>query len=302
MKRGNGEWWVVDDDGNHYRFSPNGMYRGTFGRSGRGPGELLQVGYIAPYRADSAIIFDVGNRRATVVDSRGTAARTFPWPATDPLSVQELTNGEFAANVAVRTAASVGHPLHRFTSSGDLIVSFGGDDAKPVGPDWQPHRWIVRGRRDSTVWALTNTKPTLQEFSRTGRLNWEWKLPIVADWARPRPIRGRPPTMPYQVGNAWWDVASKTVMVTVWYPGENASRAFGRSEYVDGIASPRVESYARFASSLLVVVRPADRRVIATRRVPGMVLGFVGRDQTIAVLEAGGTSDVVRTYRVSIKP
>jgi len=296
----NNEWWLVDDRGVHYRFDRRGVFIGPLGRAGAGPGEFRRVDYVTTYRGDSVLVFDTGLHRVTVVSPAGRPSRTFAWPGTEPLSAQILPDGGFIANLAIRTPSSFGHTLHHFAADGSLKRSFGGKPSSPVGQDWIPHHWLVGGRTDSTVWAVTNSYPSVQQFTLDGVLRSSWTIPVTAAWGWRRPSGDELPRMPYQVGDAWWSPGEPTIWLTIWYPSPRWRQAFGRSEQIDGVPSRRIESYARYASSIVLVLDIERRAVLATKVVDGMVIGFVGRGSAIAILEPTAEEDVVRIYRAAL--
>jgi hypothetical protein len=53
-----------------------GRFVRAIGSEGRGPGEFVQIEWIAPYRVDSLVVFDGALRRMTILDESGRFSRT----------------------------------------------------------------------------------------------------------------------------------------------------------------------------------------------------------------------------------
>jgi hypothetical protein len=53
-----------------------GRFVRAIGSEGRGPGEFVQIDWIAPYRGDSVVVYDGALRRMTILDGSGRFSRT----------------------------------------------------------------------------------------------------------------------------------------------------------------------------------------------------------------------------------
>lgn len=108
------------------RVSPTGRTLWQFGRPGSGPGEF-RVPYRVALRSDqSALVFDMVNSRATLLDSKGQLLSTYPMPFRIEMSnVVSLPSGEIAIAGIARDPRAREFAIHLFTSTLSYLRSFG---------------------------------------------------------------------------------------------------------------------------------------------------------------------------------
>lgn len=153
---------MVSDAGNARvsAFAPDGTFLWSQGREGEGPGEYRQLGPVRVLAGDSALVYDAGTRRTTVLDPAGGVARTYlPTPAEG--SFRNAPLGEAAPGVLVASGGAVfgaeetleGSRLERrperfFFSSGDGAVL----DTLPALPGRE--MWMVAEGNALSIWTV----------------------------------------------------------------------------------------------------------------------------------------------------
>ena len=153
-------------------YAQSGVYLGTVGKEGEGPGEFRQANFALPIPGDSVVVFDAQLLRATVVDSALNPTRTIrltgavggavagQWP-------EVLAHGIF------RTPESSGLPYHLIdmgSEQGIIRRSFGGTD-RPTGPR-SGHRLVshITQGKGSWFWTVTMDEYLLKRWNTKGDL------------------------------------------------------------------------------------------------------------------------------------
>lgn len=112
------------------RFAADGAHRWSFGRKGRGPGELRSPRDVAMDREGRIWLLDVGNQRVTVVGPAGALVRTLPLEGIVAGADQIVPLGGGGAVVLVRDGAA---PIVRIGPGGEVVerspFPWGGFDA-----------------------------------------------------------------------------------------------------------------------------------------------------------------------------
>ena len=250
-------------------FDHAGRFQRAFGRAGEGPGEF-RVGFPLKFGpGDSLWVFQPSARRAAVFDSSLKYVRTLPLP-TVATAVSIFDNGNLALQGSIPSRERIGLPIHLVSSAGALGSSFGTAKAE-VRPDDQ----FVSSRRlaqasNGRIWSARLTEYTLERWDTAGTL--DLRLAVDATWFK----AWRPdPANPRAVGPMIIDVQQDSngllwVLISV------------RDASVDEARFAETEQYARRSSSatsveydsVIEVVDPQRRRVLATTRIGSNMRGF----------------------------
>ena len=284
-----GEHAVIgrSDDGDYYvstsaqrgrllRFSPDGVFRGTIGRSGEGPGEYVSPA-LAQGRADTLRILDVPGGRVTTI--RGDAITTSRLPLM-PDDWALLPDGRYVFSAISSEPDRVGHPLHLYDeASGRITRSFGDEGVRLDGSygsrlAMQRH---VAPAADANTWAADHNRYRIDKWNPDGvRITRiERDAPWFRPWVEWRGLAREAEPSPVIVGvRDWGDDLLMVVAVVAdddWQPMPPA-RVIG---------DETMTSAAQFADLYDTVIEVLDTRsgtVLARTRVDENALGLVGRD------------------------
>jgi len=147
------------------RFDSAGRFVEAVGRSGDGPGEFRTISKIFRLGDDSLIVVDLGSRRVSVLDSRGRYQRSFamPFPLQD---VAILASGTWLVSGLAYDEDHIGLPIHRISSSGEVLQSFGGKVIVAEGRMASAQR--ILAARQERVWTASPVKYELEAWTPTG--------------------------------------------------------------------------------------------------------------------------------------
>lgn len=175
-----GSLWVSSEESNSEIavFAPDGTYLRTIGRRGEGPGEFLAIGEIAAV-GDSMLVFDVRNRRATMVEVSGQVGRTWTYP-------RSITRGKASGGWLLTSGYGRGDslvmPLHLTSLREAGSVDFGAP-APGIPREFYRIQRFVAWTPEGTIVAVPMLDPTIQTWSSGGELLEEWTL--ILDWMPP---------------------------------------------------------------------------------------------------------------------
>lgn len=156
-----GNLYVLDRMGSRVlKYDSRGRFRGRFGRSGNGPGELGSPIALALGPGDSIWVADMGNWRFVIYPQDGGEARTL----------------SFAGGPAVPTMGftfRAGGVLHDFRQMRFMrLGASGGQPGTPAQPPAEPPRAVLRmdieGSILDTLWL---TRPPAQDMAQSGTSN-----------------------------------------------------------------------------------------------------------------------------------
>jgi hypothetical protein len=170
----------------------------------------------------------------------------------------------------IPTPQSVGFPLHVYSGAGRLLRSFGADVAvyradMPMLID----RRLSMAHRSGTFWAVRTTSYVIEQIDTLGRVLSSWNR--APAWFRGdeqwrTPSTARPP--PAQVTAVYEDRAGR-LWVTTLIPDSAWRQSVSDSTMASGKASWRIANYDKYFDTVLEVLDPATRRVLASRRLDG---------------------------------
>lgn len=245
-----------------------GRLVGTFGREGRGPGELQGRPWIWVDAWDTIHAVDP-NRVWTVLAPKFTFVRRMEGTAVTPGPISTV----LASGVAVSTQGPSGG---LFTvvdaASGDPIRSFG----RPGEGEAFPRR-LLAPSSDSTFWAVPLHRYDLSEWTTGGRRSRG--LERRPDWFPERQDdsgwdSGGGEMPPPVVNDLWYDAEEDLLWIRIMVPDPKTSR----NGFAPGEIGP--EEIGALYDVILEVVDPDSGRVLASHRSDGLegtLSRFLGR-------------------------
>ena len=136
-------------------FDSNGGHLGSRGGRGEGPGEFLELGYVAPWPGDSIVAWFAPQWRMSVFDSDGNYGRTFaindgtrPWRFRP---VAPTADGRFLAVLAPEDADTL--VLELRDDQGGASTALG------THPSWEPHLMHEGTDREMLYWKVFGREP-----------------------------------------------------------------------------------------------------------------------------------------------
>ena len=261
--------------------APDGRVLRTIGRKGNGPGEFQSVGALIIGPADTLHAFDAIARRWSVFSPEGEYVRSAPLPAV-PHSAYALGNGDILINGTVRTAESIGLPLHILSSDGAVRLSFGREQAVR-----RPDLSLLDLREiatphDGRFWVLHMNEYRLEEWSLDGRLlrayerNPAWFRP----WLSMSRMSPEVPPSPYPVGFVAVTAAHAWVITRV--PAKDWSRGLRKTRSESGREVFVPADLPAVYDSMLEYLDLRSGRVVARAQTPLALGGFVDDDHLVA--------------------
>lgn len=168
------------------RVSQTGRVLWRFGRTGSGPGEF-RVPYRVAIRSDqAALVFDLVNSRATLLDSSGQLLSTYSLPfRIEMTNVVSLPSGEIAIAGIARDPRAKDFAIHLFTSTMSYLRSFG--PLPDVGSQADLRTVGAGGLTLGSDGQLMHTQAyplEVRRFNEDGGLRQLISLPLRADGPR----------------------------------------------------------------------------------------------------------------------
>lgn len=249
-------------------FGPDGEFIQRLGRSGGGPGEFGVPSPPLVGPGDSIHVFDARQRRLTVlgsdlVVSRVTAATRAPVDTRPDLI---RSDGTYILAGQIRSSDRIGYPLHRLSSDGELLNSFGTDT-----PQYRADIPLITGRvaglsADGSVWTAPPGRYVIERWDpetsrRLARL--DIRPAWFAESVRYPPTWDVPPVLTIE---AVWEDDNGMLWVLIhdadanWTPPEQT-----------GEFSPTPDDEAKRYDTVIEVIDPQTQEVIASRRVDNVL-------------------------------
>jgi hypothetical protein len=256
-------------------FDEEGRYLRSFGRRGEGPGEFRITNLIALLPGDSVEIYDLGNRRFTVISPDFALGRTSR--AIDLLSPRmvHLDDGTRIMNGALYTPEGLGLPLHRVDVDGGVLGSFGADPPIRDLTARGAVRRLLATSGSRTVWSAALPRYRLEEWTLDGE-----RVRILereVPWFRPhdgsndRAADGTP--LPYLRAihlddNGW-------LWIVVWVPALQWEEGLREGDGIDGLPGPVVSDFSKLFDSVVEVIDVEAGRVVRSQRFDIAFKGFI---------------------------
>jgi hypothetical protein len=127
-------------------FDSTGRQAAILGGPGQGPGEFNWITAVFLDPNDSIVVIDEGLGRLSILGPDGDFARSVPLHLSyaQQFSHLRLPGGDFVLGGIVPTGDGIGYPLHRVSSDGALLASFGAETPSfDPRNEWAAHRVIA---------------------------------------------------------------------------------------------------------------------------------------------------------------
>lgn len=261
------------------------------GRVGSGPGEYRMPTTVVFGSGDTLSVFDPGNGRRTTLDPSNRVVTSSPYVGGTAV-VRVLASGDVLVSHAGRERFSV------IDRRGVTVRSFGA--GARVAPGRRVDTWWISNVVANRFWAVTGRAYQLEHWSIDGRLIARMQREV--DWLTPRMTfsdggRGAIPTAflhDLRVdsrGRLW---------TLVGVPAVDWRKGLGPVDRSRGFDTYPQRDFARLFDTMIEVIDPSTRRLIASTRVPGYVR-FLLDDQHVAALREGRDGEpVIEVRRMSL--
>jgi DNA-binding beta-propeller fold protein YncE len=253
-------------------FDSSGSFLRSFGRNGRGPGEIGDVFRIVVIPGDTLLIADSGNGRIHFFTVAGVFVRSVPLTMS-PYSIV-VAGDHLLVSGESNSADSFGHPFHMVDRRTGEFVSFGGQPGPSlrVSP-LHLERPLVAASRDE-VWTVTRLTYVIERWNlasksvgtrMTRRPPW-FTYDSLAErrylpWIeRPRSTLG---ALAVDVVGRLWTLSTSAAENWKAQPGGTPGRI------------PPAAEYDKYVDRIVEVIDPQQRAVLATMRLSSSVVGFL---------------------------
>ena len=300
-QRENGEWILTDNvtPGEVKFFSESGAWVRTIGRQGSGPGEYTYAWFIHPLSDNGVEIGDFGNFRITTYDPSLTVTKTRRLFSL-VRGICWLPEERIAGTFLSFAHGEQGQTLHLFDAEGKLERSFGRTFSLEEGRNSSSMRTLAK-TGGSTFWVANLTRYLLEEWDSQGNLIQALERHV--DWFQPhtRYAVFRKEDGPPNPGiTAMRADASGRLWVVIKVPDPAWEEAFVMGKGPYGLPKEVVGDLSDYFDSMVEVVDPASREVVASLRLDEDVQGFTSAGDIYFTRFAEGMIPVVDVLRLSL--
>lgn len=266
-----------------------GRFLRTLGTKGQGPGEFLASHALQVLPGDSVLVWDGANNRFSLLGP-GPEHRfvrgVYPPKSARVSRVLRLRNGQLvmAGSIPVLgrspETAMAGQPLHVFSAAGDHLISFGAVEPKLIpGLDYTLGRVLAESPDGKGFWsAPIYGDPVFALWGPNGKQirTLRRRLPswfVQTEGYRP-PTRAKPPTslitdIEVDAEGLLWVVMR--VHDPTWKEGLSST-----SRRVEGVEINDIVDWFRVWDTVVEVIDPVTRSILATRRFDGHIAAVFG--------------------------
>lgn len=284
-------------------FDADGSLLEVVGRAGEGPGEYAVVSLVSVTEGDTVRVFDNGLRRLTVLAPFPDLSVVRTSPIEAPVGGNRTLvaeGGDLVTSGRVPTPESVGLPLHRLSSEGRLIHSYGAEDPV-VAPGLEPvlSRALAWARGTEETWVVHPDDYRIGRWTLEGEKVTEWNR--APSWLEPRRegwvlAPGSPPPTRVQ---AVAEDGEGRLWVLAQVPGEDWESALLEREGPEGpVYEPR--DFERLFDTVVEVI-DADGRLLVSERVPQYLLTFVEPGLVVGYRETPTEMPFLDVYSVELR-
>jgi hypothetical protein len=255
-------------------FDADGRYLRSFGRRGEGPGEFQVTNGLLLLEGDSVEVYDVVNRRFTVISPSYTRGRISRSAELLAPGIVRLKDGTRIMNGALYTPGGLGLPLHQVDVEGRVLASFGADPPiENLTARWAIRRLMATAGLDR-VWAAPLARYRMEEWAVGGeRIR---TLEREVDWFRPHDGSTRADDgTPLPRFRALHLDAQGRLWTVVWVPAPRWEEGLREGPGVGGMPGPVVSDYSKLYDSVVEVIDPETGRVVRSQRFDVAFSGFV---------------------------
>ncbi len=285
-------------------FDSIGTHRRTIGRPGGGPGEFRIVGKFRVDRTDTVRVFDIGQRRMTILSPSLQVVSSRPVEVLRTGDLEVLPDGRIITAQNIPNVSRAGLPLHLVGIDGKIARSFGAENPEYRREDSQLMWRTIAPAGGDRVWAAHLAKYVLELWDFEGRKLRE----LVRDvpWFEPqnhfgfrnddpgaRPTPGILDLRMDSSGNLW---------VVVLVADENWKSGLGNVRGMYGRQTRGVSDENAYYDSIIDVIDPATGRLIASQRFDQR-LQWVGETEYASSYRQNGAGvPFVDVFRVTLIP
>lgn len=281
-------------------FERDGTFRRRVGRRGAGPGEYGRIHDISVSEEGLLHVLDRERARLTILSANLTVEKILPL-SVRPLGggLLVLDDGSFVINAMVPTADRIGFPLHRFDADARLVTSYpvSSTEVHP-GLEREHLRRIAPTKGGGSFWSVLANGYRVDRYDVDGPLLESFV--VEAPWdvegeALPGPMAPPPPpgsvmSVEEREGLLW--VVSRRA-------ARDFSSALSRESGLHGLGW-RIDEYGRYFESVVDVIDPRSRRLVARVVHPGYLLRFVAPGLVVGYDDSQVTPRLV-LYRVELE-
>lgn len=297
-----GRYYVTTSYGRTIKvFDATGKYITEFGGTGHGPGEFQSIGAVRVGEGDTLHVFDNTLLRHSVFSPSYEHVRSIGLEIPPTFEVELIEDTLVVLAAPVRTPDRVGLPLHLMSRNGDVIRSFGSDQALfRADVPFIDSRTIAGAGRDR-VWSAFRNQYVVELFDAEGeklkelvrRAPW-FPSGLVPDHGESRSLSDDPPSPRLQAirqsesGLLW-------VMISVadndWKRGVRS----GGSDH-----GGRIDDWNLYYDTILEVINPESGELIQSQRFPLAFSNFVDDDLIGAVELTDAAVPILSVWRVRL--
>lgn len=282
-----------------------GRIQRTLGRIGDGPGEYRRITALKFDHADSLHVFDLANRRESVLAPDWRFVRSLPFPTVAYASTTALLqDGGLIVAAALSSRTASGLPLHRFTPSRRIAESFGTVSAELDPSDPRSALRSVFSAAGGQVVIAHFAQWIIEWWDMQGRLQQSlrsapgWMQGSTTPIRNPRnPSDGLAPPSPFIVTITSW--SSDTLLLL----GNVADRRWRSPTLVPdrGMLVLQENQLPDEAyDSVLEIVSPTSRQVIARLRVDTHFNQFADARHLVRRTESADGAPAIEIWRVRL--
>lgn len=280
-------------------FAPDGKYLRSIGTKGAGPGEYEGIAKVWVSREDSLYIFDNMLRRYDVLGPDGTLVRSARLEVGPEMQTIVLPSGEFVFGLPIRTPDRIGQPLHRLTSIGKVMNSFGSATGvfRPDVPSLD--RRVIAPVGGSVIWSAYHNQYVLEMLDAlTGRILWEVRRDAPWFPSRMRPTTGQTgePKAPEPAIVDVRQDARGQLLVLILVPDRDWRKAVSQGAAEGHIA---ISNSHEYYDTVLEVLNPGLGIIVGSHRFDEYVTHFIDDSTVGTVIESNDGTPIVQLWGIS---
>ncbi|MGH9720845.1 MAG: 6-bladed beta-propeller [Bryobacteraceae bacterium] len=261
-------------------FDSKGQYVRTIGRKGSGPGEFVRPNELFMLPGDSVLVLDRGSATASVVGPDYRVRRVTRVPAAFPSIAVVDWPRRVLMNGMIRSAESVGWPLHLVDMSGPeakVLKSFGLNDGELRPSSARRSGQHLSVSQSGGVWAIDELRYRITEWTQVGTV----ARTLVRDphWFRGESsgLRGGRNTAPSPRIAGISQDADGNLWIFALVAAENWQSAWrGRPALMSGeVPASSFPPLDSLYQTKVEVIDPKAGRIVAAGQTPLLILGTI---------------------------
>lgn len=299
-----GRYWILDPVGGPQVFLSNGLFLGTIGREGDGPGEFRNLVDAVALPGDSVLLLDLSLRRATVIGPDLEWARmTSLGPLVPRAGVATTWPARLVLHGTAYTPRLAGWPLHALDLSGSeavILESYGSNNGEMPSPHPAYIARALTAAGHGDHWSAEQYAYRLTRWTEAGTVVQQ--LQRNPDWftGRSMGILGNPETPPSpRIGSIATDERGY-LWVYLHVPAGTWKRAWPQDVGRE-ISVSRIQ-FEFLYTTVLEVIDPERARVITRASLDGYVVKALPGRRAVFYETSDGGIPSLRVEQLSIRP